>query len=387
MSRRDYDRFGIGALMREGFEVMVVDLTAVLQPKMLIGHVSHALDVQILTPESITHGARVIAGLVDPATVFVCLLGYSLQALPVFRALGSKARYVLLATNALPYGNIAPRASMVLRRSLRLARVDWAESIFFRLPSALFGVGTAEVVIAGGERSLTPFETRLAGPDTLVLWAHALDYDLFLAAEGSGEPVGTAHVVFLDQFLEGHPDQWQQAEPFCDPTTYYSNLQRAFDDVEESLGTPVIIAAHPRSDYEARDPRFGGRAVVFGRTLDLVRGSRLVLGHDSTSIGMAVHFRRPVCFITDDGVQRSDVRRLSAQVMAEWLGCSVHNLDGPALPKWSEELEFDADCYGGYRRAFLKADASPDRPSWKIFSEYLRGTAEVEPLRRFRSRQ
>ncbi len=387
LGRRDYMRFGIGPLQTEGFDVSVIDLTSLLQPAMSRGDAPEEVGVEIRRPETMIGAAELVAGLVNPETMFVCLLGYRRGALAIFRALGSRARYALLATNAVPYGNVVPRASMVSHRVLQLRATDWVGALVSRLPIGLLGIGPAELVIAGGERSLTPFETRLAGPNTRVLWAHALDYDLFMAAGGESDPPEAKHIVFLDQFFEGHPDQWQRAEPFCDPKTYYPNLVRAFDDVERRLALPVVIAAHPRADYEDRDPRFGGREVVFGRTLDLVRGARLVLAHDSTSVGMAVHFEKPVCFITDDGVQRSRVRRESAQFMADWLGRPIHNLDGPAFPKWDRELEFDDKRYRAYRRAFLKTDRSPELPSWKIFSEYLRGRAKVEAFGRLRFQQ
>jgi hypothetical protein len=307
-------------------------------------------------------------------SLFVCLVEYRRRSLTLFRALGRfGARYAILLADAQPYGNTAIRSALLERRLATGTRHGVRDWLVGAVSPRWLGVRPPELVIAGGERSLTAREIRVVRGETCVLWAHALDYDRFLAMPPATVGQRQRRAVFLDQFLEDHPDQHRAGVPFCDPRTYYSNLQRVFESLESSLGVEVVIAAHPASDYAPRDARFGGREIVRDRTVALVAGSRLVLAHDSTAVAYAVLAEVPVTFITDEGIGRSEVRRLAAQAMAAQLGRRLYNLDRDPLPDWDRELEVDARRYTAYRNAYIKRDDTPNLPLWHIVAGHLRG--------------
>ena len=378
-SESEYQRLNLLSLLRQGLTVEVWDCSAALTPGPEGGRDTTAhLGVSVRVFSDLKHVAETIITEAQREVFFVCMLEYRWRSRRVFAALGrARARYCLLLTDVQPFGKTAIRSRLFAGSVAKFRGAEW-DSLFFTLPARLWGVRPPELIIAGGASCLTPTDTRVAGSASRVLWAHALDYDRFRNVSRPRRLHTRPTAVFLDQFLEGHPDQFRSGGPFCDPSTYYSNLQRAFESLEADLGIEVLIAAHPRADYETPDARFGKREIVHGRTPELVAECRLVLAHDSTAVGYAVLFGVPVTFITDDGIGRSPIRAASARTMASLLGRRLYNLDREPFPNWIHELKLDHRRYESYRTAFMKREGTPDRPLWDIFADYLEGKIETD---------
>jgi hypothetical protein len=373
---REWIRLRLGDLMRVVDAIEIWDGTRALRRGAPRPSTGEAAPIPVREFATVADLARAIREHTASDVMFINMIDDSRKALGVLRALHqSCARYTLLAVDAQPYGNTAVRSAILSRTLRRNPPLAWIHETIRRRVARGW---SPELIIAGGSMSLTRSETRAAGSETRVLWAHTAAYDEFLEWQPHTPDRTPTAVVFLDQYLEGHPDQALHGGPFCDPANYYRNLRRAFDAVEDSLGVPVEIAAHPAATYSSRDSRFGGRPIRRGRTLDMIGSAQLVLVHDSTAVGGAVLCGVPVTFLTDDGIQRNAVRRLAAQVMAGWLGKTVHNLDRDPMPAWRNELTVDRQRYDGYREAFLKRLGTPERPLWELFSDYVSGAAATQ---------
>jgi hypothetical protein len=280
-------------------------------------------------------------------------------------------RVALLASGRLPVDDASARSTSVWSRLRGLRGASLARAIFVRLPPFLLGAPAATVIIAGGEQSLAGDVLVLRRPTTDILWTHALDYDLYLATGPRTTAGRTRSAVFVDQFLTDHPDSGPNGEPACDPATYFVNLRRLFDEIEQRLNLAVVIAAHPRSDYSANDARFGGRPVLHNRTVELVRDSALVITHYSTAISFVVLYGRPLLLTLDDGMLGDRVGTDAARSAGSWLGAPVVNLDHERVD-WDSVMSVDSSAYERYRRAFLKTPGTPELPIWQQFADYLR---------------
>jgi hypothetical protein len=376
---RDSERLGLASLPAQDVKVTVLDCSAAFgnheQPT---GGAGREPGIEVEKLSTVEDVKRAVASATSASAVFICLVAARWKTLPLFHVLRkSNARYALLLADVQPFGDTALRAGLSGGLSSRLRELRQGRLPLGRWLLRLAGVPSPELIVAGGECSLSTAELRLADVSATVLWAHALDYDRFLRLPAEAPRNGA---VFLDQFLERHPDQLRSGTPFCNPKTYYSNLRRAFDVAESSLGEPLIIAAHPSSDYSDRDPRFGGRKIIRGRTAELVAGSRWVLAHDSTATGYAVLAGIPVTFITDNGIEQSPVRRAAGAKMASVLGRRRFNLDVDSLPPWEMEAQFDPDAYARYRSCYLKRDGSENKLLWAIVVSHLRGETAGVPL-------
>ena len=139
--------------------------------------------------------------------------------------------------------------------------------------------------------------------------SHAFDYDIYLQQKNSNniQDIGD-YAVFLDSGIVDHPDSKRlSSTPAETDKTYYPALRLFFDDFENKMGIRVIIAIHPRILISKEIiKKFGNREVVLQNTSRLVKSSKMVIAHNSTSINFAVLWRIPLLIITTTLIDRVD---------------------------------------------------------------------------------
>jgi hypothetical protein len=367
-NERDYNRFGIGVLQKNGFEVEVWDFTAFLNPERhrsaRVPDLSHYAGYhQFLTQSE----ALIAISELTQLCLLVSLVGYRYGSFPIYRAISKfKLRYCIVLTNS------SPQVSAIRSRIDLLTRPGrFLNSLFLRIPLNYLGLRPATLLLAGGHQSIR--STPLISQETDVIWAHTLDYDLYLEEKSKPLQADTSVAVFLDEYLPFHPDFINLGmSPPCNPEDYYPRVCQFFDFVEREHGVQILIAAHPRSHYEERPDYFGGRPVLKGKTVELVRKSRFVIAHSSISLNYAVLFNRPVLFITTNKIGQSPIQGRYIQVMAGVLNKAPVNLDEPFYLNWEKELTVDRAAYARYREAFIKKNGSPEKPCWQIFADFLK---------------
>ena len=132
----------------------------------------------------------------------------------------------------------------------------------------------------------------------------------------------------------------------------------------------MIIAAPPRSEYDKHPDYFGGRQVIKGRTVELVKQSELVLLHCSTSISFSVLFRKPMLFITSDSIRKSFYGP-DIDSMAGHFDKTPINLDNSEF-SLDGAMEMDEDAYSAYQRNYIKYPGTPELPFWRIVADRLK---------------
>ena len=147
--------------------------------------------------------------------------------------------------------------------------------------------------------------------------SHAFDYDIYLQQknQNSAKKHGN-YAVFLEVALN-HPDLdvlehrflnrgYRNATKETDDT-YYPALRSFFDDFEKRMGMRVIIALGPRIILSKDIVRkFGSREVISNNSSRLVKNSKMVIAHNTTSINFAVLWRIPLLMITTTLIDRAD---------------------------------------------------------------------------------
>jgi len=372
-NRRDFERFGIKLLIKNGFEVEVWDLASIVNP------------VPKYTPpdpidwpyyqvfDDKDQALSKIKNL-SPDTFVVNLIGYSLKTCAIYKAISvSRARYAVFVANALPPA-ITKKEMFLhnLRKSNpKVMAKKLANYCFLHIPFRWIGIKPASLILAGGEQSLWFKCLYPVDKTSEVLWAHTLDYDLYLEEKdvpSTERPIA----VFLDEFLPFHPDIPLLEVPFSiDANKYYQLLNKFFGRVEQKLGLKVVIAAHPRSRYEKLADYFEGRECIRGKTIKLVKESRLVLAHSSTALNFANLFHKPVIFLSFLDLDKSYMGPF-IRTMAHWFGKTPIPMDGDVKIDWNRELTVSAEHYNRYRQAYIKTERSEDLPFWQIVANRLK---------------
>ncbi len=80
-------------------------------------------------------------------------------------------------------------------------------------------------------------------------------------------------------------------------TNIFSSLNKFFDKFEQSTGLNVIIAAHPKTLFTKENNSFDNRSFVKNKTFDLIKNSKGVFAHSSTSISMAILLNKPLTLL------------------------------------------------------------------------------------------
>ena len=374
-SKRDYDRYGIETLINNGFEVEVWDFVSFL-----------ANDVyqEATSQDPIKwNGYRIfkkkkeaisaIFGLNQSCIIF-SFLSYSFRSLAIYRAISKRKLFYCEQAFALPITALSPKQKLA-KKIANFTIKKLFMRIFRIIPSGILGVKPADLSLVEAEKFL-PTEAPIS-TEGKILWAHNFDYDLFLKTNGTTLAIKKDKGVFLDQYLPLHSDSiYSGIKPILGPEEYYAALRRFFDYLEDKFKVKVIIAAHPRSHYEDMPNLFGGREVVIGKTIELVKDAGFVIVHNSTAINFAVLFKRPLLFLTSDKIIESHNKGLIEEPSVTWLasffGKKAHNLDHPIQVELDKELVINEEAYRSYKNYYIKKDGSEELPYWQIFSNYVK---------------
>lgn len=134
------------------------------------------------------------------------------------------------------------------------------------------------------------------------------------------------HIVFLDVFFPLHPDLvFMYRTKRVSADAYQRSLCTFFDAIEKKYDLPVVIAAHPKSDYSGNE--FGGRRILKGNTALLVREAAMVFLHSSNSVSSVILNDKPFELITNSEYNKIGLLRSAQKRLANTLDKHVYNID------------------------------------------------------------
>lgn len=227
-----------------------------------------------------------------------------------------------------------------------------------------------DFLVCSGAISQSHFLKRT---NTHLIKAHNLDYNLFLESKPKNL-IGKKYAVFLDVYAPFHIDNILQNIPHpCTAENYYPNLNKFFDQLEKKFTLEVVIAAHPRSEYEEKYPDiFQGRRMFKHQTVDLVAHADLVITHNSTSTNFGILYKKPIIFLKDNKNYNnqwlSAIDLFAKELGKDSLDLSYFNLESVDF------FEVNQVNYDHYIHKYIKEDGSPEKHHADILADYLLNT-------------
>lgn len=185
------------------------------------------------------------------------------------------------------------------------------------------------------------------------------DYDNFLTAKEKPQILpNVTTAVFLDINLAFQSDIKVIGWDYVNAREYGAALNRFFGMVEEKYRVRVVIAAHPKADYD--DGYFEGRTILKGVTPELVKDADFVISHHSTSISYAVLNGKPLLFIYTDAMEKAYADTIVAWIgdFAQYLGQPVYNIDRVTDAGQIRLTEPDPERYHLYKYNYLTSKQS-----------------------------
>ena len=134
------------------------------------------------------------------------------------------------------------------------------------------------------------------------------------------------YIVFVDTYFPYHPDLKHVYKiKENDGKEYHKSINKFFSFLEEKYQIPVVIAAHPKSEYKGDE--FNGRTIIKYKTNELIYLSQIVILHASNAISYVVLGDKSPVFITTDDYNSAPILAKRIKVLANILGKKVYNID------------------------------------------------------------
>lgn len=138
------------------------------------------------------------------------------------------------------------------------------------------------------------------------------------------------YIVFLDTYFPYHPDlkhfyQFNSNNITACAKKYHDSLNNFFSFLEKKYKMPIIIAAHPKSEYTGKE--FWGREIIKYQTNNLVTNASLVVMQTSNSISYVALANKPIVFILTDASNQIPRYKYATQTLAQLFDKNVYNID------------------------------------------------------------
>lgn len=180
--------------------------------------------------------------------------------------------------------------------------------------------------------------------------------------------LGKPYALFIDVCLPYHPDVVLNGIQTVTPERYYRSLNTYFNMIENKYGLPVIVAAHPKSNYSEVNP-YDGRSVIRDRTGELTAGASLVLTHYSTALSYAILSHKQLSFIYTSDMAKVFGRTIVKDMydFADYLNASIVNVDMIHSEKDLHIKPVDKERYDRYKYDFIVTEESEKVDSKHVF--------------------
>ena len=125
-----------------------------------------------------------------------------------------------------------------------------------------------------------------------------LDYPTFWIKFNS-IPKNKKLVIYVDETLDYSGDHFLIKNKFSNKirniNDYLKNLNHFFSMIEKKFNCKLIICCKKKFRYDKN--YFDGRKLVYGKTLELISKSKLVIGHKSDALIQAIYSKSPVILL------------------------------------------------------------------------------------------
>jgi len=231
------------------------------------------------------------------------------------------------------------------------------------------------VIILGGTDGDKHVVNFVNNDSTAILRAHAFDYDRYLEEEQKDESKvnipKVPYAVFIDQNWWDHPDRYFNDKPIemiRRPELFFPEINNFFKKFSYQSGLDIVIAAHPRSNYNTQNNPYDSNIMIQGETISLVKGATVVLAHKSISLNFAVLYQKPVILLDSDYI--NPFLKNYLDLLELLLGAHRMNINHTQSIQ-VKDLIVDKTKYRQFKEKFIKEPGTPEKFLWDIFCDYL----------------
>ena len=375
MSERDFECFGIKNWVHRGWKVKVFDATSFLHPK--FWRYTEGAKVSVNFEElTIFHNTKALLSALNNLqhkVVFIDFLQFSFAEMRIRKFARKHGVLVRVDAGSFPVPN--NKIKILNLFSLIKSPGIFIERLIFFINNKIKQIRAKryfpDYLVAGGTKSMSGINDKKIS----IIKTHNFDYDSFIQENYIKSNKKSDSLVFLDEDGPYHSDFFLWGiKPSVTADKYYPVIDLGLSEMAKSLNLNIKIAAHPRSNYGAKQTKYK-HPILEKKTFELIRDANVVVAHMSTAIQWAVIMKKPIIFVTTDEIQNEFYAKSYAKhidYFAATLGKKVVNLsDLSSINNWSDYLNVDEEKYEKYIETYIKTKGSQQKLVWDIVIEHI----------------
>ena len=185
-------------------------------------------------------------------------------------------------------------------------------------------------------------------------------------------PISEHYIVFIDEYYPYLPEV-EMGNPNLDiektAQMYYTSMNALFTKIENLYNCPVIIASHPRADYSLNNP-YGGRAIIYNRTVELIKFSKACIIHNSNCYSYVVLYNKPVAAVINNALRASDLFTKYITLVNANLHVEVQDIDSIVSEKTEYFSYIDDSIRKRYIHSYLHDTTVGENSNTDLFTRY-----------------
>lgn len=268
-----------------------------------------------------------ILSLLSSKAIVFTRMQWSLKTYCIYRYMEkSNIRYGYISLNEWNDLSVPHKRKITFIRISSLIKL--ANAVFVRIPKKILLKNGASFIICNSKERIEMYRKRYTTTEkTDVLLLHSNVYDEALSLISEGRMIKEKYCVWLDSYVPYHPDNIV-SNSHIEPEKYYAPLRKFFCFIENKYGIKVIIAAHPKSDYQTYKDAYKGFTIIKMNTCLLCRDAEFVMTTASMSIMYPILYKKPLLFIYQDELVRTLRSHIEIVVwLSEEMGVKAINID------------------------------------------------------------
>lgn len=313
---------------------------------------------------------------------FIILMGFHARTIKLYRMLTKYNCYLIFfARTGIPVFSINESLlRKVVTNYRNYLKIDKIKRKFFheiaKISKQIGLIKNYDLVFTAG----TIDELRYNHTSTVVPVNH-FDYDNYLCLKADYDHIVTyEYCVFLDDNLAYDTDFKILNIESVEPIPYFKSLCTFFDSLEKKFNLKVVIAAHPKAEYQGTE--FGNREIIKGKTNELVKDSHFTIAHYSTSISYAILYKKPIVFIYTNEMKALFYFK-TINGFAHLLNANIFNIDSRSLEHNVNGIKIkniDDSKYENYKYKYLTSKLLENELSYSVFLQNMNKLINVRKI-------
>ncbi|MGQ1785588.1 MULTISPECIES: hypothetical protein [unclassified Saccharicrinis] len=354
-----YIRNEFDFLEENGFNVKFLDITKFLKRQKIECTLPKEYEKFVLRFSSKKEFGEFILNHINDSVILSRVPYVASSGWMYYKIFKSKIPYVIIEHTSFPSINSKTKLEDLRNRyikffkKLNFKKVLSKPMEVYHYYASLLYLKSAHMIITSKINTKSIFD-KLVGQDTTIKYSLSPDYKVAMEVDDTID-IGEEFAVFVDQYFVHHPD-FKTHHIIHDFTEnqYYSEINGFLVAFKKQTGLKVVIASHPRRRDAHTDDFLPEFDLLFNKTAELIKKSKIVLLHFSTAINFAVIFKKPFLLLNSDMFNNSNVLT-GIMMFSTFFNKETINMSDVNSELVSSQLDLvDEDKYDEFLEKFIR---------------------------------